>query len=165
MKNYTYKETTRIINKQKHTAIIPDKHSTIDALILETKDLNAWDSWANITRYHTLCLILRKGERKWETIYDGPTHSFAVNGTYLGNVGIYSVLFQLENEKTRNSYRKKAEIKELKDRIKKDTKRLQKLQGKKLPKKLIGDNAGKNMYYAHPTNEKIGYNAGNKVGN
>lgn len=125
MKEYKFKEEIKIVNNQKHEVIIPEKHSTIDALILKTIDLNAWDDWANITNWHTLCMVLRKGEKVWETLYDGSTREFKINGVYIGHTGIFNILFQLESEKVKNRYEKKAEIKELEDRIKKDTKRLQ----------------------------------------
>lgn len=130
MKEYKYTKEERTVNGKKYNVIIPDKHSTIDALIFETEDLNAWDSYANITRYRTICLTLRKGEKEWETLYDGPTRLFKLNGDYIGIYGIFNLLFQLESEKVRERITKREKIKELKDRISRDSKRLKELGGK-----------------------------------
>ena len=124
MKEYNYKEKKRIVKNKKYNAIIPDEHSTISALIFETKDLNAWDDYANITNYHTLCMIQKKGKREWEVLYDGATREFKLNGVHLGCAGIFSVLYQLETQKVRHDLHRKAEIKQLKDRIKKDSRTL-----------------------------------------
>lgn len=132
MKEYNISEKIKKVNNEKHIVVIPEKHSNIKALILETRDLNAWDDWANITNYHTLCMVLKKGEKEWETLHDGSTHTFKINGVYAKGVGILNVLFLLETEKVRNNFIKKTEITNLKNRIKKDSKRLKKLQeGKK----------------------------------
>lgn len=128
MKEYKYKEVKKIVCGKKHTVIIPEKHSRIDKLVFETIDLNAWDSYANLTNYHTTCLILKKGEKEWETLYQGLTRKFKINGEYVGGIGIYNILFQLETERVRNNFIKKAEIKELKDKIKRDSQRLKELE-------------------------------------
>lgn len=130
MKEYKYKESKRKINGIKHDVIIPEKHSTIQALILETKDLNAWDDYANITRWHTLCMVLKKDEKEWETIYDGSTRGFNINDKSLGGSGIFPALLQLEKKFIREREYKKEEIKEIKDRMKKDVKRLKELGAK-----------------------------------
>jgi hypothetical protein len=127
MKEYTYKEKILTINKVKHKVIFPENHSSIDALFYKVVDLNAWDDYANITNWHTLCMVLRKGKKEWEKIYEGSTRNFKINGKIIGTCGIFNLLFQLENEKVRNEIKKKAEIKELKDRIKTDTQRLKTL--------------------------------------
>lgn len=135
MKEYKFKEEIKIVNNQKHEVIIPEKHSTIDALILKTINLNAWDDWANIPNWHTLCKVLKKGEKDWETLYDGSTRGFKINDIIVRSLGIYNVLYLLENRKVRNNIFKKEQIKELENRIKKDTKRLQILKGDKNEKK------------------------------
>lgn len=127
MKEYNYKEKILTINKVKHEVILPENHSTIDALFCKTINLNADDDWANITHWHTLCMVRRKGKREWEKLFSGDTRDFKINGLSIGNSGIFTILFQLENEDVRNDIIKKARIKELKDRIKKDTKRLKEL--------------------------------------
>jgi hypothetical protein len=73
-------------------------------------------------------MILEKDKKKWKTIFDGSTRDFRINGLSIGNSGIFTILFQLEDEKIRNNFLKKAKIKELKNRIKEDTKRLQLLR-------------------------------------
>ena len=129
MKKYEYKEKILTINKEKHHVILPENHSGIDALFYKVVDLNAWDEWANITNWQTICMVLRKGKKEWEKIYSGTTRNFNINGVRLGSCGIFNVLFQLENEDVRNDIIKKTEIKELKERIKRDTKRLKELIG------------------------------------
>jgi hypothetical protein len=128
MKEYIYKEKIVTINKVKQKVIFPENHSGIDALFYKVVDLNAWDDWANITNWHTLCMILEKDKKKWKTIFNGSTRDFRINGLSIGNSGIFTILFQLEDEKIRNNFLKKAKIKELKNRIKEDTKRLQLLR-------------------------------------
>ncbi len=128
MKYYKFVEKNSVIKGHIHKVIIPEKHSTIDAMVLETKDLNAWDSWANITRYHTICLVKNKGENKWDTLYDGLTSSFSVNGIFPENTGVNHILFLLEKESVRNRITKRQRIKELKNRIKKDTWELKEIQ-------------------------------------
>lgn len=107
MKEYKYTEVKRIINGKKYNVIIPEKHSTIDALLYEVKDLNAWDQWANISNYHTLCMVLRKGEKRWENLYNGSSSYFELNGINMKNKGIYHVLVQLEKKEIRDRIIKK----------------------------------------------------------
>ena len=127
MKTYKYKQTKRKINGIKHTVIIPEKHTVIQALVLETIDLNAWDDYANITCYHTTCLILEKNSKDWKTIYNGLTESFKIDNNKMYSHGYFLVLFELETEKFKQKYYKKEKIKLLKHNIKKYTSELKEL--------------------------------------
>lgn len=142
MKEYKYKKEKRIIKHKEYNVIVPDKHSTIKALVFETKDLNADDDWANITRYYTLCMILEKGESEWVTLYDGVSRSFTINGKNIFGHGIYNLLFQLESDKVRKRIFIKAEIERLEYSITRDSIRLKELLENKKVRERIKRNIG-----------------------
>jgi hypothetical protein len=128
-KEYKYTEKSVQIKGKKYNGIFPEKHSVIDGLIFEVVDENADDTWANIPDYHTFCAIKRKGEKKWEIIFEGKSYDFEVNGIKLGTMnGIYDALFELEDKNIRDKTILDNEIVFLKKRIKEDTKRLKELK-------------------------------------
>lgn len=129
IKEYKYIEKRETFKKVTHTVLYPKNHSTIQALVFNVVDLNWGDDWANITNWHTLCMVLRKGETEWKTLFDGKSREFKINNDYIGH-SVFEVLFQLEKEHIRTRLLKNAEIRTLKKRIKEDTKYLKELTKK-----------------------------------
>ena len=70
-----------------------------------------------------------KGKKKWEKIFAGRGTKFVFEGVEISTLkdGIYPVLFKLESEEVRNEYIRKAEIKDLRKRVRDDRKRLEEL--------------------------------------
>ena len=131
MKEYKYKAEKRIVKGKKYDVIIPKNHSKITHLIYETIDINANDSYANISRWHTTCMVIRFGKTKWEILYDGNRGGFYLNGESMLDGGIFNILFQLESRKVRSLYLRIELIKFLQVRIKKDSQKLKRLEKSK----------------------------------
>jgi hypothetical protein len=105
------------IDDKTYTAHYPANHSNIDGIILETWDDNADDRpWANITRYMTICYVLRKGEKDWEKIYEDETCKFKINDMRVGH-NLKNVLYALEDESVRRKIDKEDRIERLKESI------------------------------------------------
>jgi len=127
-KDYHFSEKIVKIGGDSYRAVFPDKHSTIQGIILHTYDQNANDSWANIRDYQTACYILWKGSTKWQKEYEGKTRDFKIRGKEIqADLGDYLVVFALENEKIIEKHNKKYEIQDLKREIKEKQKRLEEL--------------------------------------
>ena len=129
-KTYTGSEEEVTLDGEKYSAYFPKNHSRVKGIVLHSYNANAWDTWANIPDYRTICHVLWKGSKEWKKEYEGRSRDFDIRGEEI-NVGafdgIYPILFGLESDEVKDEFLKKHEIRCLKERIKSDSKRLEEL--------------------------------------
>ncbi len=114
---YKYKEKNIIINREKYRAFFPKEHTAVKGVIVETRNLNAGDSYANIANWHTKLFVMKSGDSQWKKLYEGPPNSckkYVLSG-YL------PLLFSLETKKFRKEWLKEEEIRVLKNKLEKIT--------------------------------------------
>lgn len=91
-----------------YSAFFPDNHTNIKSIIYENRDLNAGDSYANISRYHITLLVLRKGAKSWETEYAGLKREY--RGSLDFDSGLNGLLLGLEDESARRKILAESEV-------------------------------------------------------
>ena len=108
-----------------YEGFFPKKHTNVKGVVLSSKNLNAGDPYANISRYNLEIYVLKKDSDKWEEVYSGLKSDYSGELDY---EGIKPLLFSLEDESFKRDWHKKSRIKSLKQTIKDSEKELKKLQ-------------------------------------
>lgn len=128
IKHYSYSEEKIRLEGREYSAIFPKEHSRIKGIAVHSFNANAWDAWANIPDYRTICYVLWQGQKDWKKEYEGKSDKFAINSRKLGAFeGLYTLLFDLESCEVRKDFLKKQEVRDLKKEIKEKSRRLEEL--------------------------------------
>lgn len=114
---YNYKEKNVRIEGEKYRAFFPKNHSSVKGVVVETRNLNAGDSYANIANWHTKLFVIKKGNNKWSKIYEGPTNSCERYNL----AGYLPLLFSLETKEFRKKWLKEEETQFLKNKLERAT--------------------------------------------
>lgn len=113
---------------EKYTASFPRNHTNVQAIVLDCKDLNAGDSYANISRYYLKIFVLEKGRTQWKNVYCG------LKKDYHGDLdisGTLPLLFSLEDLSFRRRWLRQNKIKKLRGTISESQKQLDELLAQK----------------------------------
>jgi hypothetical protein len=123
---YEYKEKGVTTHGGTHKACFPKNHTNVDGVILNCFNLNAGDSYANITRNQLEVYLLEKGKNNWEKHYVGLASQY--NGELNVRNGLFQFLFSLEDKSFQRDFTKKAKISGLEKEIESKQTELEKLK-------------------------------------
>jgi len=131
-KEYSLTQKKVKIEGRQFDAEFVKDHSRVEGIVLEVRDLNAHDSYANIPDWSTTCFVRYKGDKTWKNFYHGKQTKFEVGGTwYDTSRGLFRFLFNLESEKTIETFLTREKINFLRKDIKGRKKLLEELTRKK----------------------------------
>ena len=100
-KSYKISSRKVKVNGVEYDAAFPEKHSRIKGVVVNGTSGKV-DSQHNTARYMDgwlKVLVMRKGERKWEEIYDG-----SYNASPQNYRAIFPLLYELEDKKTKKEF-------------------------------------------------------------
>jgi len=123
-KTYKGKNKKVKIYGKEYDAYFPKDHSEIEGLVFHRWDANAGDSYANISNMQLTFYVLKHGSKKWESITDKKWET----SSYYRRMGYYGVLFELENDETKELTLKADRIAKLRKKVPKLIKELEELE-------------------------------------
>jgi len=120
--------------ERRYSAYFPRKHSTVDAIVCENRNINAWDDWANITDYRMLFYIRWKWGKDWEEVCEHPRFGIPAEIKPSEFKGLDWVLAQLDRPEVKSQLEseRKQMISELKKDISDSTRQLEELEKKQI---------------------------------
>ena len=121
---YNCKKRDVRIDNRNYEAYFPSRHTEVKGVVLETRNLNAGDAYANIVDNRTELFVLKKGKKEWEKVYCGSERGYSGP---LDLKAIFPLLFSLESDSYRRRWLKRHQISQLKKEIADRQKVLRKL--------------------------------------
>jgi hypothetical protein len=129
---YEYEDKDVKLEGRTYTAHFLKEHSTLEAFIRYSENINAYDAWANHPEYVRSFFIKKKG-KDWKRISQEDVGR-AIGRINVDNAGIFEILLGFENEIVKKEFKLKKDLERL-DELKKECKAQEK-KLKKLKKKL-----------------------------
>lgn len=110
--DYKYTHKNVKIGGRSYQAHFPEEHTKIKGIVLDCKNLNEHDSYANSPNWYLKVFVKSKEGRRWERVYDGSPNGFPKYSN-----GLNAIVFNLEDEEFKREVLAKERVRDLRKAI------------------------------------------------